>query len=321
MLALLVASVVYNIYDNQRFIVAEQEITIDRLPEFFDGFRILQITDLHGRYFGQGQADLIQAINALNFDMIALTGDMNGSESDESLSSSQAVLDLLDSIQNKEHVYWVDGNAGPHASESADGLLTGNLTEIGTILQARGCKVLTFPDAIRRGSDTIWVTPEMSRINLEMYRSFLNDETWREKHAEEADQVQAYYDRAERAFQAIGQNDEVKIMLNHTPKQTNLTEAERALNGDLDYDLILAGHYHGGQIRLPLIGAVYAPSPTTGVNNSGFFPKQSDVKGVSYYGNMPQYVSTGLGSSGHFRLTNYRLFNTPEINLITLKRP
>ncbi len=321
LLVVLVASVVYNIYDNHRFLVAEQEITIARLPESFDGFRILQITDLHGRYYGEGQAELIRAINGLDFDMIALTGDMSSSERAESVGSSQAVLDLLDGIHNKEHVYWIDGNVGPHAIKRADGLLTGDLTEIGMVLQARGCKILTLPDAIERESDTIWVTPEMSRIQLEMYRSFLNDDTWRKKHAEAVDQVQAYYDRAERAFQEVDQNGEVKIMLNHMPKQTNLTEAERAPNGDLDYDLILAGHYHGGQMRLPLFGAVYAPSPTTGINNSGFFPKQSDVKGVSFYGTTPQYVSTGLGASGHFRLMNYRLFNTPEINLITLKRP
>ncbi len=321
LLAVLVVSVVYNIYDNHRFIVVEREIVVERLPEFFDGFRILQISDLHSRSFGEGQADLAQAINALDYDMIALTGDMNSGDRDESVDRSKAILNLLDGIENKEHVYWIDGNTGPHAIESVDGLETGSLTEIGAVLQSRGCKVLSLPEAIRRSDDQIWVTPELSKVKLSMYQSFLSDENWRKNHAEDVEQVQDYVERAERAFQAIYKNGEVKILLTHAPKQTNLTEAELALNGDLDYDLILAGHYHGGQIRLPVIGAVYIPSPMSGINNSGFLPKQSDVKGVSFYGNTPQYVSAGLGASGHIRWLNFRLFNTPEINLITLRRP
>ncbi len=320
LLAVLVVSVVYNIYDNHRLIVVEREIVVERLPESFDGFRILQISDLHSRSFGEGQADLVQAINRLDYDMIALTGDMNSGDRDESAGRSKAILNLLDGIENKEHVYWIDGNTGPHAIASVDGLQTGSLTEIGVVLQSRGCRILSLPEAIRRSDDQIWVTPEMSKTNLSMYQSFLSDENWREKHAEDVKQVQVYAERAERALQAI-HNGEVKILLAHAPKQTNLTEAELALNGDLDYDLILAGHYHGGQIRLPLIGAVYIPSPTSGINSSGFLPKQSDVKGVSFYGNTPQYVSAGLGASGHIRWLKFRLFNTPEINLITLRRP
>lgn len=45
--------VVWNIYDNQRFVVTEQTVTLDDLPNSFDGYHILQISDLHGKYFGE----------------------------------------------------------------------------------------------------------------------------------------------------------------------------------------------------------------------------------------------------------------------------
>jgi hypothetical protein len=67
-----------------------------------------------------------------------------------------------------------------------------------------------------------------------------------------------------------------------------------------------------------LLGALYIPSPTAGINGSGFLPKQDNVKGLTYSGDAPQYISAGLGASGHWWWTDFRLFNTPEINLITL---
>jgi uncharacterized protein len=292
LLVLLIGSVIYNVYDNHRFIVVEQQIALDRLPQSFDGFRILQISDLHDRYFGEKQADLINTINGLEYDMIALTGDMNASTAvDDSVVNSQAILDLLEGIESKEYIFWVDGNTGPYASVSNDGVKTGALTEIGESLHEKGCKILIRPYAITRANDRIWIAPDQ-----------LFD---RESHL---------------SFHNIEGNGELKIMLTHIPKQINLTAAElRKYDAHTDYDLILAGHYHGGQWRLPLLGALYIPSPTTGISNSGYFPSQDAVKGWSHCGDIPQYVSAGLGATDHAPLTSFRLFNTPEINLITLR--
>ena len=122
-------SVLYNIYDNNRFVIVEQNVMVNELPEEFDGYRILQISDLHGKYFGENQSDLLATINALDFDCIILTGDMNKSEESD-LSSSQAVFDLLNGLENKDTVLWVDGNTGPFAIETVNGSCTGKLTSI-----------------------------------------------------------------------------------------------------------------------------------------------------------------------------------------------
>ena len=104
----------------------------------------MQISDLHGKYFGENQSDLISAINELDYDCIILTGDMNKVEESD-LSSSQAVFDLLNGLENRDTVLWVDGNTGPFAIETVNGSCTGKLTSIGNKLEEVGVTVLLAP--------------------------------------------------------------------------------------------------------------------------------------------------------------------------------
>ena len=77
--------------------------------------------------------------------------------------------------------------------------------------------------------------------------------------------------------------------------------------------LILAGHYNGGQWRLPGIGAVYVPE-------LGWFPADDEIRGLSFPAGIPQYISPGLGSDPHYPYQPGRLFNSPTLTLITLTR-
>ena len=81
-----------------------------------------------------------------------------------------------------------------------------------------------------------------------------------------------------------------------------------------EYDLILSGHYHGGQIRIPFYGALFIPH----INGGKIFPQQDEVSGLKDYGLFKQYTSKGLGSNFYFKLFQFRIFNTPEINVIKL---
>ena len=66
----------YGWWDTNRFDVCRTEIELERLPEAFDGFTILQVSDLHGRAYGQDGQELIRTIRGLSFDCIAITGDL-----------------------------------------------------------------------------------------------------------------------------------------------------------------------------------------------------------------------------------------------------
>lgn len=79
------------------------------------------------------------------------------------------------------------------------------------------------------------------------------------------------------------------------------------LYSEYEFDLVLAGHAHGGQVRLPFIGELVAP-------NQGFFSKYTS--GKYKRGNCTMIVSRGLGNS----VISQRLFNHPEIIVLTLSK-
>ena len=74
-----------------------------------------------------------------------------------------------------------------------------------------------------------------------------------------------------------------------------------------EFDLVLSGHAHGGQIRLPFTDGLFAP-------NQGLFPKYTSGKFKKY--NTDMIVSRGLGNS----LFPFRIFNRPELIVTTLNK-
>jgi len=83
----------------------EYAFTSAHLPDAFDGFRVVQLSDLHGKQFGEGNARLIAAVEAAKPDLIALTGDFvdKGSAVDD-------VVPLIKGLVALAPVYYVTGN-------------------------------------------------------------------------------------------------------------------------------------------------------------------------------------------------------------------
>jgi len=82
-----------------------------RVPPEFEGFRIVQVSDLHNKRFGRGQRRLIHAIHEAQPDMIALTGDII----DPSTRNLRPVAELLEGIHGLAPIYYVDGNHDPNS--------------------------------------------------------------------------------------------------------------------------------------------------------------------------------------------------------------
>ncbi len=99
-------------------------------------------------------------------------------------------------------------------------------------------------------------------------------------------------------LQALADDSQFTILLSHRPELFAVYAAN-------NIDLVLCGHAHGGQVRLPLIGGLVAP-------NQGFLPKYSE--GIYKDGRTDMIVSRGLGNS----LFPFRINNRPELVIVTL---
>lgn len=107
-----------------------------------------------------------------------------------------------------------------------------------------------------------------------------------------------WYDGNTHSTLADVDEDEVVILLSHNPDAVLLSNADRA-------DLVISGHTHGGQIRLPFLGSV-AQVPTMLGNDYD--------KGLFTYENQQLFISAGAGETG----PRARLFNPPEINVLNI---
>lgn len=106
--ALLVVIVGYAFlyWNNQWLVVTEETVSSERIPQSFDGYRIVQISDLHDATFGENQSKLVEKVRSMNPDVIFITGDLidkNRYDLQNSLHAVEKLVQLAD-------VYYVLGN-------------------------------------------------------------------------------------------------------------------------------------------------------------------------------------------------------------------
>ena len=231
--------------------------------------RIVLITDLHSCSYGKGQRELIDAIHAQKPDIILLGGDI----CDDKLPHRNTEL-VLRAIADKYPCYYVTGN---HEYWSRE------IEKILKIFQSYNVPVL-------EGSfDTIDVRGQKLNICGISDPDCLK---YTDKNYSITEQLK---DAA-----VASENGNYTILLAHRPELI-----DSYLN--YDFDLILAGHAHGGQWRLPgIINGLFAP-------NQGFFPRYAG--GKYHFDDSYMIVSRGLAREST-RIP--RIFNRPELVVIDL---
>ena len=326
-LVILSTVIVLNTINNSRVNLLKETVTVSNLPSALEGFRILHISDLHGLYFGPHQEQLKAALNSARYDIVCVTGDITGENGDVG-----AFLEMLKLFGDKP-VYFVTGDedpapflTAPHGSGSAkaDYILRA---------EAAGAVYLDAPVKIARGKATLWLAPEW------MYTlDFAASETaYRTRQAEL--EAQPPSEERDAALTAVNYQinqlirirqarretleTDVHVALTHHPLQLDALQSLQEWT-DTDNDsyirtisLVLAGHYVGGQWRLPGVGAVRAPE-SAGMENNGWFPEDRKIMGLPSFMGIPQYISPGLGVSAAIGLPPIRLFNTPAVTVLTL---
>lgn len=142
-LALIAAAAAFLIKDSREDLeISRYEVNSKKLPESFDGFKIVQLSDLHGAEFGEDGMELVEKVKELEPDIIALTGDFVTDEGDLA-----AVEKLAARLVKLCPVYFVSGN-----HEFGSGLAI----KVRNILERAGVKYLSNEYlTISRGEDGI----------------------------------------------------------------------------------------------------------------------------------------------------------------------
>lgn len=262
-----------NAWANARVWNARVEIRDEKIPAAFDGFVLCQVSDVHNEARGEGNAALLRALREAAPDLICITGDFL----DSRRTDLDFVLELAGQLAEIAPAVYVTGN---HEARLKD------LSALEAGLAARGVQVLRddwMP--LARGGE------EIALLGLDD-PGFAAGEDW--TLSEGLDQTQA---RLSALLAQAG--DRFSLVLSHRPE---LLPAY----ADAGADLVLSGHAHGGQVRLPGIGGLFAPG-------QGILPRLTS--GVYARGETRLVVSRGLGNSS-FPL---RVFNPPEIVTVTLR--
>jgi predicted MPP superfamily phosphohydrolase len=233
--------------------------------------KIVLISDLHSSIFGKNQVKLIEKIKEQNPDIILLSGDIL----DDKVPDLGTEL-LLSNITDVAPIYYVTGN---HEYWSRD------IQRIRELLQSY--KIIILSDNYQK----------ISIKNNEIILAGIEDPDKKYYGTPEYNQNISM----ENAFRELDEIASYKILIAHRPE--NIENYRK-----FSFDLVLSGHAHGGQVRIPFIlNGLYAP-------NQGLFPKYAG--GLYQHGELTHIVSRGLSIS-HPKLP--RIFNPPELVVIILK--
>ncbi len=271
-LLLLCALLLYIVLGNICVGVSKFEVKNENLPSAFDGFRIVQVSDLHNEEFGKGNSRLLKKIKKCEPDIIAITGDLIDSRN----TDLELALDFVREAVKIAPCYYVTGNHegridGYEAYEA-------KLVDLGVIVIDNASVVIENEgQAIE-----LHGLHDLESLKGEKYG-------YRERGVLEKLLLENTHDK-----------DGYDILLAHYPDFLDLY-------AKYEYDLVLSGHAHGGQFRLPFIGGLYAPG-------QGKLPKYDS--GLFTEGVTSMIVSRGLGNS----IFPFRINNTPELVLVTLTK-
>lgn len=235
-----------------------------------DKVKIALITDLHSCRYGKNQITLINAIKEAKPDVILLGGDIFDDE-----VMPQNTMKLLSFIGENYPCYYVTGN---HE------FYTCLIGEIFDVIRAYGIHVLNgCYDTIDLNGSKLNICGIDDKVAVKYLRAYAG----LERQLEQVNEAT--------------KNGNYSILLTHRPELI-----ETYLN--YDFDLILSGHAHGGQWRIPyLVNGVYAP-------NQGILPKYAG--GRYRFDSANFIVSRGLARESTAFVP--RIFNRPELVMIEL---
>ncbi len=266
-------TIVWIAWSNTALIINKISITNDKIPQSFSGYRIVLISDFHNVEFGNDNTKLVEEVKEVEPDIIVFTGDLVDSyhtNIDVSIAFSEKVMKIAP-------CYFVTGNHEARIDNDTYNQLLNGLADAGVVILQN--------ESVR-----------LEKNNENITLLGVNDPSFQNDYLLDNEASVMSSSLAE----LKQENDGYTILLSHRPElfDTYVT---------YNVDLVLSGHAHGGQFRLPFLGGLVAP-------DQGFFPKYD--AGLYSENNTTMIVSRGIGNS----IIPFRINNRPEIVVVDLSR-
>lgn len=267
-LLILVFLAIWTVWGNLTVGVTHYGVGSSRIPESFDNFKISVISDLHNAEFGKDNENIVRKVSQQSPNIIVFTGDLvdsNKTDIDLAVSLAKQLMEIAP-------CYFVMGNHEVWLFSRYEELQQ-KLIDVGVIVLRNEVIEIT------RNEETIQIAglddPDLYYTDIYMHSIILDEH-----------------------IKKMNLTDDYCILLSHRPEAFDIYVAN-------DIDLVLSGHAHGGQIRIPFLGGFYAP-------NQGMWPKYDAGKFTENFTTM--IVSRGIGNS----IIPIRINNRPEIIIVEL---
>jgi predicted MPP superfamily phosphohydrolase len=278
----------------------------------------LHLSDFHLRKNSKGKKlfKFVRSLNKLNVDFILITGDLT--ENDKNIEYLISMLSPLKAKYGKYAVFGVHDHYNKALVEFIRNMFKkkkrykreNDVTYMAKRLKDIGIEVLRNESRrINIGSYDIGDIeiiglddPIINKIDIVKAFSHI-DHIDSLKLLKKSDYKNAYksiFKLKEEKIHKINNRGKLRIILMHTPDTDSIIDLARK-----EVDIIFGGHTHGGQVRLPLVGAVI----------SGCKIKTKFASGLFYFRNFVLYVTRGLGEG---RYSQFRFYCQPEASLVKI---
>lgn len=284
-LGLLIIFTVIGLRKGSTIVVTEAVVKSDQIPASFDGYRILQISDLHGKEFGDGQKKLKKVIDGLDYDLVLFTGDYLGKTEDV----EYYIKDIVSCFKENVPKYYILGDCDYRPQQVN---ANSDNWKMCIIPPQKILVMKAFEDC-----GVKFVYPAQKITNKEGDSFYLTGIS---------------YDKETMNAMDFDQDRDFSICVTHKPINYNVTRRLKNANKnyitEVDYDLCISGHTLGGQYRVPVLGALYSA-------DEGLFPQEKSLRGLSKDdAGRYTFICGGLGVESGFRF-----YSHPEVSIIELK--
>jgi len=293
-IALIVLFIVGNIGVNQFTFITPYTIESSKIPSAFHDYKIIQLTDVHSIRTDRAINSMIHSIKEQEPNLIVITGDLVDARYYSSESSrfrqgeikqvEEKTIQFVKELTEIADVYYIYGNHEIMLLDDPEN------NSFKVAVQELGVKIINNQvETIRAGESEIHFVGIQDPSTLYKSKKYANVGN---THKERIDYI------LEDILVEV-EDESFTILLSHRPEYFDVYAA-------YPIDLALTGHTHGGIIRIPGIGGLYA-------NPQGWFPKYSS--GLYSTAATQMIVGRGIVNT----IIPIRIMNPPEIVSITLK--